>query len=255
MKSMFFKRKTIQEAYSDNFVLSDRTLPLKVIANSRAKRLTLRIESGGKGLKVTVPPRTSKKAVGEFLNRYKGWLETKLNHLPPPSLDEPMLKSGVKIPIFGKPHRICHLDGRGTTSLVTDSEADPQILVYGAEKHLPRRLKDFLIKQAELTITPLVAKYATEVGRKPKSIRFKDTTSRWGSCTSDGALSFSWRIMMAPHNVIDYLVAHEVSHLIEMNHSSDFWNLCEKLCPESKKCRAWLKRNGQMLHAIDFASN
>ena len=248
---MFFKRTKIKEKYSEDFTLSDRVLPLKVIENSRAKRLTLRIESGGKGLRVTVPTRTSKKAVGEFLSRYQGWIEAKLAHLPPPAGDEPMLKAGLKIPFLGIPRLIVHKAGRGTTILV-DDETGPQIWIYGDQKYLPRRLRDFFMKQAEATIAPLVAKYTGEVGRKAKSVRYKDTKSRWGSCTSDGALSFSWRIIMAPYNVIDYLVAHEVSHLIEMNHSADFWKLCEKLCPESKKCRAWLKRNGQSLHAIDF---
>ena len=83
-------------------------------------------------------------------------------------------------------------------------------------------------------------------------MRFKDTTSRWGSCTADGKLAFSWRIMMAPPTVIDYLVAHEVAHLKEMNHGPKFWALCRKLCPRTDEARAWLKRNGGALQAIGF---
>jgi predicted metal-dependent hydrolase len=83
-------------------------------------------------------------------------------------------------------------------------------------------------------------------------VRFRDTTSRWGSCTSDGTLSFSWRIMMAPRPVIDYLVAHEVAHLREMNHGPKFWKLCTELCPDTERCKAWLKRNGSALQAIAF---
>ena len=81
---------------------------------------------------------------------------------------------------------------------------------------------------------------------------FKDTRSRWGSCTSDGRLAFSWRIVMAPPYVIDYLAAHEVAHLAEMNHGPRFWTACRRLCPRTDEAKAWLKRHGTMLHAIDF---
>jgi predicted metal-dependent hydrolase len=97
-----------------------------------------------------------------------------------------------------------------------------------------------------------VMKYTATIGRRAKAIRFKDTTSRWGSCTSDGSLSFSWRIMMAPAPVIDYLVAHEVAHLKEMNHGPKFWKLCRELCPDTDRCKDWLKRNGAALQAIAF---
>ena len=90
------------------------------------------------------------------------------------------------------------------------------------------------------------------MGRKAKAISYKDTTSRWGSCTSEGRLAFSWRIMMAPPAVLDYLVAHEVAHLKEMNHGPKFWKLCEQLCPGTERCKAWLKRNGAALQAIGF---
>ena len=97
-----------------------------------------------------------------------------------------------------------------------------------------------------------MAKHTQAVGRKAKAIRFRDTSSRWGSCTSDGTLSFSWRIMMAPAPVINYLVAHEVAHLKEMNHGPKFWRLCEELCPDTERCKDWLKRNGGALQAIQF---
>jgi predicted metal-dependent hydrolase len=98
----------------------------------------------------------------------------------------------------------------------------------------------------------MVARHCEAAGRRAKAIRFRDTTSRWGSCTSDGVLSFSWRIMMAPTPVINYLVAHEVAHLREMNHGPKFWKLCEELCPDTERCKAWLKRNGGALQAIVF---
>jgi predicted metal-dependent hydrolase len=118
--------------------------------------------------------------------------------------------------------------------------------------HLPRRLTDYLKREAKREIEALVEKHTAKVGRKAKAVRFKDTSSRWGSCTSDGNLSFSWRIMMAPRPVINYLVAHEVAHLKEMNHGPKFWKLCEELCPDTERCKAWLKKNGSTLQAIQF---
>jgi hypothetical protein len=132
------------------------------------------------------------------------------------------------------------------------SEDGAQLIVRGERIHLPRRIADYLKKEAKAEIAVLVARHTETVGRPAKSIRYKDTTSRWGSCSSEGNLSFSWRIMMAPKPVINYLVAHEVAHLVHMNHGKDFWALCEELCPDTERCRAWLKKNGTALQAIGF---
>jgi len=247
MLERFFQPMSFPQFY----MLSDRKLPLKVMANSRAKRLILRVESGGRGLRVTIPPGTGNREVQHFIDRYRGWLENRLAGLPAPVGDGLMLKNGSRIPLLGKPHLIVYAGGRGITD-VREREGELQITVYGEECYLARRIRDFLKKQAESAIAPLVAKHSQMIGRKPKSIRYKDTVSRWGSCSADGHLSFSWRIVMAPVEVIDYLAAHEVAHLVEMNHGSQFWALCEKLCQDAKRYRAWLKRNGQVLHSIDF---
>lgn len=248
---MFF-RKSQPANYETEIVLSDRTLPLHISANTRATRLTLRIATGGKAVRVTTPPATPRAEVERFIERYKGWIEVRIAKLPAPSSGQ-MLKAGAQIPILGVAHLIVHVAARGLTEIKTfDDGQQPQLIVYGDSQHLPRRICDFLKKQAENTIAPLVANYANEVGRKPIILRYKDTKSRWGSCSYDGQLSFSWRIIMAPQGVVEYLVAHEVSHLIEMNHGPKFWALCAKLCPKYKQYQAWLKRNGQALHAIDF---
>lgn len=230
-------------------VVANRELPLKIVENDRAKRLTLRIDAGGRGLRITVPPGLGEGEVERFLDRHQGWLETRLAKLP----DRPQVRPGVKIPLRGLPHLIVHEEGkRGTVTVGRDEDGAPVLIVHGERRHLPRRLADFLKREAKRDIEALVAKHTASVGRKAKSVRFKDTTSRWGSCTSDGSLSFSWRIMMAPPTVIDYLVAHEVAHLKEMNHGPKFWKLCRELCPRTDEARAWLKRNGGALQAIGF---
>ena len=224
--------------------VAGRELPLRVLENPRAKRLTLRIETGGKGLRVTIPPGLPDREVQSFLVRHQGWIESRIAKMP----DQAGLRAGVKIPIRGVPHLITHQSGRGTVDLLEGNI----LLVHGDPAHLSRRIADYLKREVKRDIEQLVARHTATVGRKAKAVRFKDTKSRWGSCTSDGVLSFSWRIGMAPAPVINYLVAHEVAHLIEMNHGPKFWKLCHELCPDTERCKAWLKRNGSALQAIDF---
>ena len=228
--------------------VAGRELPLRVVENARARRLTLRIDAGGQGLRVTVPPGLRMGEVDRFLDRHRDWLELKLARLP----DRPQVRAGVKLPLRGTPHMILHMAGKRGTVTVAQDGGVPALHVHGDEAHLPRRLADFLKREAKRDIEALVEKHTQAVGRRAKAIRYKDTSSRWGSCTADGTLSFSWRIMMAPPTVIDYLVAHEVAHLREMNHGPDFWALCRKLCPRTDEARAWLKRNGSALQAIRF---
>ena len=228
--------------------VAGRTLPLRIVENDRARRLTLRIDAGGRGLRITVPPGISAREVERFLDRHQGWLEQRLAKVP----DRPQVRPGIKIPLRGVPHTIVHEPAkRGTVSAIM-SENGPALTVHGDRLHLPRRIADFLKREAKREIEALVEKHCAAVGRRAKAIRFRDTTSRWGSCTSDGTLSFSWRIMMAPPAVINYLVAHEVAHLKEMNHGPKFWKLCGELCPDTDRCKAWLKRNGGALQAIMF---
>ncbi|MBN9242381.1 MAG: M48 family metallopeptidase [Mesorhizobium sp.] len=228
--------------------VAGRTLPLRVVENERARRLTLRIDAGGQGLRITVPPGLKLGEVEKFLIRHQGWLEQRLAKVP----DRPQVRPGIRIPVRGVPHLIVHEPGKRGTVEVSRDVSGPTLIVHGDRLHLPRRVADFLKREARREIEALVAKHTQAVGRKAKAVRFKDTSSRWGSCTTDGNLSFSWRIMMAPQPVINYLVAHEVAHLKEMNHGPKFWKLCTELCPDTDRCKAWLKRNGGALQAIAF---
>lgn len=229
-------------------VVAGRALPLRIVENDRARRLTLRIDAGGRGLRITVPPGLARGEVERFLTRHQGWLEQRLAKVP----DRPQVRPDIKMPLRGVPHLIVHDPGKRGTVTVSRNESGPTLLVHGERLHLPRRIADFLKREARRDIEALVDKHSAAVGRRAKAIRFRDTSSRWGSCTADGVLSFSWRIMMAPPPVINYLVAHEVAHLKEMNHGPKFWKLCEDLCPDTERCKAWLKRNGGALQAIMF---
>lgn len=239
--------------YEQPFIFSNRVVPIRVREHKHARRLTLRIYARGHEIYVTTPPAVNLCSVQSFIERHRSWIEARLTRVQIPH-ENSYLKEGITIPILGIAHTIRHKTGRGITEIITDGEQEPQIIVYGQLEYLPRRVADVLKKQAALIITPLVGHYARKIERKVKSICYKDTRSRWGSCSIRGNLSFSWRLIMAPKEIVEYVVAHEVAHLIEMNHGPKFWALCEKLCPQSKTYRAWLKENGHKLQAIDFHS-
>lgn len=231
-----------------DIAVAGRRLPLTIRENGRATRMTLRIEPGGKALKMSVPSGVSDPEIDRFLHRHHGWLTTKLKGLPKPA----GVAEGGSIPIRDVAHRI---ERTGRVRGVTEAkviDGEPVLLIGGAPEHLGRRVVDYLKKQAKSDLERAVARHTADLGRQAASIQVKDTKSRWGSCSSGGRLSFSWRIVMAPDHVLDYLAAHEVAHLKEMNHGPRFWTLCRDLCPRTDEAKSWLKRNGSALHAIDF---
>lgn len=246
---MFFRSKKLTEPRQRTVDVAGRSLPLTIRSDRRATRLTLRIEPGGRALKMTVPHGVPIRDVEEFLQRHHGWIQSRIARLP----EQNGLADGGSLMLRGVDHRIVSTGKlRGLTE-PTFIDGEPVILVSGESQHVGRRLADFLKKEARRDLEALAAHHAKASGKRIASISMKDTKSRWGSCSHDGNLSFSWRIVMAPPNVIDYLAAHEVAHLTEMNHGPRFWALCEKLCPGTDEAKAWLKRHGSTLHAIDFA--
>ena len=114
--------------------------------------------------------------------------------------------------------------------------------------HVARRVREFLEREARKDLARAVRKYTTALGVTAKRIAVRDTKTRWGSCSAKGCLSFSWRLILAPHYVLDYLAAHEVAHLKEMNHSHRFWRELHRLCPRTEEAERWLKRHGTELH-------
>ena len=225
------------------------TVDVKIVENPRTSRLTLRLVPAAntqESLKVTVPPGTPDHEVDRFLHKNKGWAAARLARLP----EVVRIEDGATIPLRGEPHRIVHSGiGRGVVSV--GMEEDGKVIrVFGDPKFLPRKVAEFLKRQAKQDLTRAVNIHAASLGVKPKSITMRDTTSRWGSCSSTGALNFSWRIVLAPPAVLNYLAAHEVAHLREMNHSDRFWTLVEDICPAMEAQKAWLRAHGSRLHAV-----
>ena len=153
---------------------------------------------------------------------------------------------GACIPYRGVPHEIVAAGGsRGAICL----DAEPRtIAVPGGAEHLPRRLTDWLKQQAKAELSEATHRYARAMGVKCRRIAIRDQKSRWGSCSSSGEISYSWRLILAPPEVLDYVAAHETAHLKHMDHSPRFWRLVLSHCPDARSAKQWLKRHAADVH-------
>jgi predicted metal-dependent hydrolase len=224
---------------SNLLAVGNRVVPLLFEKNERARRIIIRLDHGG-GIVVVLPARASKEDGRRFALSNRGWIQERLAHLPEPL---PFLH-GVSIPYLGVEHRIRHRLGKRGVVWRENGE----IHVAGRPEHLPRRVEDWLKQEARREIERRARQKAEELGKPIRRIGIRDPRSRWGSCSPDGAINFSWRLILAPRFVLDYVVAHEVAHLRELNHSTRFWKLTETLTRDMDKARAWLTARGPELH-------
>lgn len=219
-----------------------------------ARRFTLRVRAATRDTVLTMPPRGSLPRAKIFVERHAAWIGARLARLPVPTPFGP----GASVPFRGAMQEIVHRPGsRGTVWIEAGDEAlgvPPRLCVSGEAPFVARRVQDFLIRQARSDLETAVARHAAALGVKPRRITLRDTVTRWGSCSSSGALSFSWRLVMAPPHVLDYLAAHEVAHLKHMNHSDLFWTVIERLIPDYRRAETWLKTQGVGLMRFGVSS-
>jgi hypothetical protein len=207
--------------------------------SARARRVSLRIDPAGGAVVVTLPLRVSRKAGMALLMGHVGWVEDRLAKLP----EAVELADGACVPIGGVPHRIRHVPHSRGAAWILDRE----LHVTGAPEFVARRVRDFLRAEAGRRLGALVAAKAGMLGVAPSKVTVKDTRTRWGSCSSDRSVALSWRLVMAPAFVQDYVAAHEVAHLRHMNHGAQFWALVDALTPHAKAAIPWLRAEGPRL--------
>jgi len=212
---------------------------LKVVNSSRAKRLTLRIDEKQHVPVLTIPKRCAQKKVKEFLDTNHDWVVNMMARLP----EVTKFTDSSEVSFFGHNYIIRH----NKANRITEFSGDV-LKVSGDEEFLHRRVKDYLKEQSLKILSEMTVDIAGKIAGKVKSVTIKDTRSRWGSCSTSGHINYNWRICMAPKEVINYLVCHEVAHLVHPNHSADFWNCVEQLCPDYKETRRWLKNHGKSLY-------
>ena len=218
--------------------------PVRVRRHRQARRYTLRILATSREVVLTMPTRGSVKHAKEFAQKHSAWIAARLRRLPGAS----PFAQGALLPLRGCEHRIEHRSrARGTVWIETHGN-DHLLCVAGEKPHLSRRVHDFLKREAKRDLQAASLLAAQALGIEFKRVSVRDQSSRWGSCSSSGVLSYSWRLVLAPSFVLDYLAAHEVAHLIEMNHSGRFWRLVESICPHVGRAKAWLDAHGADLH-------
>jgi len=217
--------------------------PVQLRRHRQARRYTLRIQAATRAVVLTMPMRGSVKEARAFAERNGGWIAARLKRLP----QAIAFAEGLEFPLRGVPHRIVHRGTRGT--VWTEAGGDmPLLCVAGARAHIARRVRDFLKREAKRDLEAASRRYAGELGVAVRRIAVRDQVSRWGSCTAAGVLSYSWRLILAPPYVLDYLAAHEVAHLVEMNHSRRFWRVVAGVCPDWQRAKGWLTAHGNALH-------
>jgi hypothetical protein len=215
-----------------------------VTVRDNARRMILRLDRRSRLPTLTLPRGVSRAKAERFLADHIGWLESRLRAAPAPL---PFV-DGAVIPIRGEPCRIAHRAPLRGLTRIEPGEAGPLLVVHGDPAQLPGRVERFLRGEAERDLRAAVARHAAAAGVDYGRIAIKDTLSRWGSCSAKGDLAFSWRLILAPPAILDYLAAHEIAHRLEMNHSARYWRHVARLFPEFRAAEAWLNRHGQSLH-------
>jgi predicted metal-dependent hydrolase len=243
LRALLYRRPVEPQAIDISF--DDEVYLIRLRRHRQARRYTLRIQAATREAVLTLPPRGTVKEAKAFAVKHGAWIAARLGRLP----KAVPFAHGITVPVRGVPHRIVHRRGaRGTVWMETDGNGKPQLCVAGQAPHVARRVADFLKREARRDLEAASRRYAAKLGVPIKRITVRDQISRWGSCSTTGALSYSWRLIFAPPFVLDYLAAHEVAHLVEMNHSPRFWRLVERLYPGVERAKAWLDVHGTDLH-------
>jgi predicted metal-dependent hydrolase len=221
-------------------------VPVEVRRHHAARRFTLRVSKTRRAVVVTMPARARVDDAGVFLNKHIDWVRERLGNVP----DGVPFAPGQTIPVRGKPHRVAVVTAeRGGPIVKADASAVvPRLLVAGRVEHVPRRLRDWLYEEAKRDLDERVSFHAKALGVRARRICLRDQQTRWGSCSATGVLSFSWRLILAPPFVLDYVAAHEVAHILEMNHGPRFWRLVAKCVPRLEEAKSWLRNEGSDLH-------
>lgn len=229
---------------ADSYVIEgEAPISVTLRRSKQARRLSLRVSRLDGRVTLTMPRSVREGEAIAFLREKEAWLRGHLGR----SVVAQRPEIGGTLPFLGREIRIVSGTGRAARL-----EGD-HLVVPGDGEMIAARVLAFLKLQARARLQAASDHYAEALGVSYGKITLRDTRSRWGSCTSEGNLMYSWRLVMAPEVVQDYVAAHEVAHLLEMNHSAAYWANVARVCPDYDQHRGWLRQHGHMLHAWDFA--
>jgi predicted metal-dependent hydrolase len=218
--------------------------PIEVILrhSTRARRISLRVSRLDGRVTLTLPKGVREAEALDFARQKQDWLRHQIARQP----DQVQVGIGVELPFEGRPLLVTH--GAGRKVYIAQGE----LRVPGSVDRTAARLQGWLKEMARDRLTAASDRYAARLGKSYSRITMRDTRSRWGSCSSAGALMYSWRLILAPATVLEYVAAHEVAHLKEMNHSSAFWGTVDDIHGPCMEQRKWLRDNSEFLHRYRF---
>ena len=240
-------RSTNEEKNLKRPRIAELDCSVEVRRHPAARRLTLRVSRTRRAVIVTLPVQCDLGEAGSFLNRNIEWVRARLDSVP----ERVPFGDGALLPLRGELHRLVFTGKRAAGYVVQRHETAanvPELRVTGRAEHAPRRLRDWLFDETRRDLGARVVVHSRNLNVAPKRIVVRDQATRWGSCSTTGVLSFSWRLIMAPERILDYVAAHEVAHLAEMNHGPKFWALVARTVPNVKEAKAWLQAYGLDLH-------
>ena len=222
--------------------IDGETVEVAVKVSSRSRSYKLSLPHGGAPL-LTVPRYGKWTEARDFLDRHTPWLADRIER----SVKPVAFVRGAIVPLRGVNHRIVPTGRIRGVVEVGEHEGEYALLVPGAPEHRARRLTDWLKAEALRDLERRSRVHAANLGVEVKSIVMRSQATRWGSCSSKGKLNYNWRLVLAPPFVLDYVAAHEVAHLVQMNHSAAFWKTVERTLPSMERGREWLRVHGREL--------
>lgn len=233
---------TDQDALNAAYPFTSISSRLRVNINGRARRMALRVDPRSRLIHLVIPKRASLKAAFAFAEENREWIREKLRELP----RLVPFEDGAVIPVLGRDRQIVVLYNPALRLTDIQLKKD-EILVLTNKEDPSARIRRFLIDLAKERISEIAEEKAAGIRRRIADIQVRDTQSRWGSCSEDAKLSFSWRLIFAPPKAMDYVIGHEVAHLLHLDHSENFWNACEKLCRDYDFGKGWMRDHGYKL--------
>lgn len=224
--------------------IGDPPIEIRLRRDQRARRMTLRHRAASSSTVLTLPPGVPVARAKTFVLQNEGWLRRQIAAAP----GRIPVRHGVRLPFRGGEVTVLPApDGRSRLD-------EGALMLAGLPDRAGPRAATVLREAARERCAAAAAGHAARLGRKLGRITLRDPRARWGSCTSAGDLMFSWRLILAPDPVLDYVAAHEAAHLAHMDHSPRFWAEVAGLCPDYAEARAWLRRNGPALLRYDFSA-
>ena len=259
------KRLNLARGETIEVKLRGLDIPMVLRRSARAHRFSLQVNEARRGAVLTMPLYSSFSDADEFLSRHLDWLKERVAGLSAPV----PFTHGAIVPLRGYAHVLRFAGAvrrRGVVWIEAAEDAKaapawpegarvgvrrlPRLYVTGEEEHAPRRLLDWLKRQAHLDLKARVEHHARRLNLAPQRLFVRDQTTRWGSCSTSGALSFSWRLVLAPPASLETVVVHELAHLRVFGHGRAFWDLVATRRPQHLADRAWLRRNSHALHGM-----